>query len=202
MKIAIEGMDGVGKSTISKLIAEKNHMIYLEKPLTEIFELKNIEGKKVLAEVSSNIYNLDNEIIKAWFFGMGNVYSFLKYKDCDLVIDRHFASNYFWNGTKRTDPIFRNMIELIGKPDITILLYASVKTRLERLYKRNPNDDDLNDPEKHILGYDKMISFLNDFEIPYVIVNTEGKTLEEVFNEVNGIVQSTKKKYYQKKLVK
>lgn len=202
MKIAIEGMDGVGKSTIAKLIADKHDMTYIEKPLTEIFELENIEGKKALAEISSNIYNLDNEIIKAWFFGMGNIYTFLKYQDTDLVIDRHFASNYFWNGTDKTDPIFKNMIELIGKPDITILLYASVETRLKRLYKRNPSDYDLNDKEKHVLGYDKMISFLENYNIPYVVVDTEGKMPEEVFSEVNEIVENIKKENFVKKLVK
>ena len=95
MKIAIEGMDGVGKTTIAKMVANSNNMIYVEKPLTNLFETEDKDGKKILAKVSEKIYEFDDEAIKAWFFGMGNIYTFLKYKESDLIIDRHFASNYF-----------------------------------------------------------------------------------------------------------
>lgn len=202
MKIAIEGMDGVGKTTIAKMVANSNNMIYVEKPLTNLFETEDKDGKKILAKVSEKIYEFDDEAIKAWFFGMGNIYTFLKYKESDLIIDRHFASNYFWNGTKRTDIIFKTMIELIGNPDITIILYASVKTRMHRLYKRNPNDYDLTDKEKHVIGYDKMIKFLSDYNIPFIVVDTEGKNEEAVYNEVNEIIKNLKNKQNTKKLVK
>ena len=33
IKIAIEGMDGVGKTTIAKRIANEYQMLYIEKPL-------------------------------------------------------------------------------------------------------------------------------------------------------------------------
>ena len=190
MKIAIEGMDGVGKSTISKMLADKYGFLYLEKPLTEVMDTRLVNGKDNLSAISNNIYNFDDEIIKAWFFGMGNLYSFLKYKNTDLIIDRHFASNYFWNGSPRSNVIFNSMIELIGVPDITIVLYASVETRISRLYKRDENDADLKDSEKHVLGYDKMIKFLDDFSIPYVVVDTDNKNIEQVFEEVDRIVNS------------
>lgn len=37
--IAIEGMDGVGKSTIAKMIANDFKMKYIEKPLTNLFDI-------------------------------------------------------------------------------------------------------------------------------------------------------------------
>lgn len=202
IKIAIEGMDGVGKSTIAKRIAKDFNMRYIEKPLTELVNIEEIDGHSNLSAISNNIYNLDNEIIKAWFFGMGNLYTILENQDSDIVIDRHFVSNYFWNGTEKSDSIFANMIELIGKPDITILLHASVETRLKRLYKRNPNDYDLTDIEKHVYGYDKMIYFLEKFDIPYILVDTDGKTIEDAYLEVSDIVNKIKNNNKIRKLVK
>lgn len=202
MKIAIEGMDGVGKSSIAKRIADTFNYVYLDKPLKELLENKTVAGVELLDDISKKIYNFDTEIIKAWFFGLGNIYSFLKYKDENLVIDRHFASNYFWNGTEETNSIFRNMIDLIGVPDLTIVLYASVKTRIERIYLRNHKDYDLKDTEKHIDGYDKMLKFLNDFDIPYVFVNTENKTEEDVYMEVMNVINNYIEKPYSKVLKK
>ena len=80
------------------------------------------------------------------------------------------------------------MIELIGVPDLTIVLTASIQSRMERLYKRNPNDYDLADMEKHVKGDDKMINFLREFNIPFVEVNTDNKNVDEVYEEVRNIV--------------
>ena len=200
IKIAIEGMDGVGKTTISKKISIEHNMKYIEKPLANLFTSKESDGKRILSKVSNNIYDLSDEIIKAWFFGLGNICSILENPDENLIIDRHFASNYFWNGSLRSEPIFKTMLEIVGCPDLTILLYASVNVRLKRLYERNPNDYDLTDPEKLVNGYDKMIYFLKKFNIPFVIVDTENKSINEVYAEVSSIVSEVKSKNVTRKL--
>lgn len=188
MKIAFEGMDGVGKTAVSKAIAQLHGYEYIEKPLHYLFEGSNNDGYEVLGEVSSKLYKIDDPVIKAWFFGLGNLFAYRQFQDKNLVIDRHFASNYFWNGTKESNIVFKTMLDIIGAPDLTILLYASVETRMKRLYKRNPNDWDCFDPEKKVDGYDKMIAFLEEFNISYVLVDTENKTIDEVIDIVNAIV--------------
>lgn len=200
--IAIEGMDGVGKTTIAKMLAEDYSFKYIEKPLSYIFDTKILSGNINLREISKNIYNFNDEILKAWFFGLGNLYTILKYEGEDLIIDRHFVSNYFWNGNERSNRVFQVMIDLIGKPDLTVILYASPKTRMKRIYARNKNDYDLTDQEKQVDGYDKMIAFVNDFQIPYVIVNTENKSMDEVYQEVTNIIQDLKKRKHDKVLIK
>lgn len=200
IKIAIEGMDGVGKTTISRRLSIEHNMKYIEKPLTNLFESEELDGKTILSKVSNNIYGLDDEIIKAWFFGLGNIYSILENCEEDLIIDRHFASNYFWNGSLRSEPIFKAMLELVGYPDLTILLYASVNTRLKRLFERSPNDPDLIDPEKLVDGYDKMMFFLKKFNIPYVVVDTENKSIDDVYTEVSNIVNDVKSRSTTRKL--
>ena len=188
MKIAIEGMDGVGKTTIAKIMAEKYGYKYLEKPLEELMNIGVIDGRTNLKMICKNIYSLNDERLKAWFFGLGNLYSFINYRNEDLILDRHFASNYFWNGSDRTKEIFRLMIDYISFPDITILLVASTKTRLSRIKQRDKNDYDLIDIEKHVYGYDKMISFLEEFNIPYTIVDTDDKSIDEVLELVDEII--------------
>ena len=200
MKIAIEGMDGVGKSTIAKKVANDYNMVYLEKPLSELFNSDNVDGMEALLSICDKIYDFDDERIKAWFFGLGNIYSYLKYNDQDIVTDRHFVSNYFWNGSERSNKIFENMMDIVGVPDITIILYASVETRLQRLYERDPNDYDLRDPEKHVLGYDKMITFLEKYNMPYYIIDTENKDIESVYEEICVLINNYKDKEKIKKM--
>ncbi len=202
MKIAIEGMDGVGKSTIARKVAEKHNFSYMEKPLAELFETPSTDGMTNLMEIVSNIYKLRDERLKAWFFGLGNLHSFISHEDEDIVLDRHFASNYFWNGSESSKPIFSLMKEFISVPDLTIVLYASVETRMKRIRDRDSKDFDLVDPEKKVDGYDKMLAFLNEFEIPYVLINTENKSIEEVFEEVDKVVSAKIKENSGEKLVK
>lgn len=40
MKIAIEGMDGVGKSTIAKKLAKRNEFTYIGDAIHKVFSLK------------------------------------------------------------------------------------------------------------------------------------------------------------------
>ncbi len=188
MKIAIEGMDGVGKTTLAKKLAQEYNFKYIEQPLMDFFEIDNLDTKAIYGMICNKLYQFNSEIPKAWFFGLGNIYTFLKYKDENIIVDRHFASNYFWNGTEETNGIFKTMIDLVGVPDLTIVLYASIETRNNRLKRRDALDRDISDPEKQVLGSDKMINFLENFHIPYVLINTEGKIKEDVFNEAKSII--------------
>lgn len=185
MKIAIEGMDGVGKTTIAKKIAEDNGLMYIDKPLHYFFEDNAENGYADLMKMANRLYDVDDPVIRSWFFGLGNLVCFRKFKDQGFVVDRHFVSNYFWNGSDESHRVYESMINIIGVPDLTILLYATPETRLERLIKRDPNDKDITDPEKKVDGYDKMLKFVELFKLPYLFINTEDKTIDEIVNEIN-----------------
>ncbi len=77
---------------------------------------------------------------------------------------------------------------------MTILLYASTKTRQERLALRDNKDRDLFDPEILVEGYEKMKKFLEEFNIPYIPINTENKTLEDVYSTVYQEVEKIMRK--------
>ena len=51
--------------------------------------------------------------------------------------------------------------------------------------RRDENDPDLDDPDKQDDGYNKMIYFLEKFKLPYVVIDTENKSLSEVKEQVD-----------------
>ena len=192
MLIAVEGMDGVGKTEISKHICEHHGFKFIEKPLHYFYNDGPEEKYADLMSVARRMYGINDDVVMSWYIALGNIYAARMFRDEDVVIDRHLVSNYYWNGNSNTDPIFKALIETSGVPDLTILLYASQQTRMERLAKRNKNDPDLNDPEKKDDGYIKMVDFLKRFNLPHVIINTENMTLDEVKEVVDDEIKKLK----------
>lgn len=188
MQIAIEGMDGVGKTSIAQYISDNYNFKFVEKPLHYFYNDGKEKNYNDLMTAANRVYDIDDSFVRAWFFSLGNVYCARMFENQNVVIDRHLVSNYFWNGNEKSKEIFKCIIEYCGKPDLTILLYATPKTRMERLKKRNLNDFDLDDDEKKVDGFEKMINFIRDFDLPYVIINTENKSLEDVKQEIDSIM--------------
>ena len=196
MIIAVEGMDGVGKTEICKYISNQYDFVFIEKPL-QFFYNDGADNKYAdLMTVVNRIYDIDDNYIKSWYFSLGNIYAARMFHDKNVVIDRHLVSNYYWNADNETDSIFKTLIEVSGVPDLTILLYATPSTRMERLRKRNPDDIDLKDPDKMDDGLNKMVYFVEKFSLPYVIINTEGKDLGEVKQlvdiEIKSLIEKNK----------
>ena len=200
MLIAVEGMDGVGKTEISKYICQQHGFTFIEKPL-HYFYNDGAENKYAdLMKVANRMYDINDTIIKSWYFSLGNIYVSRFFQNENVVIDRHLVSNYYWNGDLESETIFKALIDTSGVPDLTIILYATPKTRMERLRKRDKNDPDLNDPDKMDDGYNKMIYFVEKFNLPYIVIDTENKTLDDVKQIVDNEVLKLKPKV--KKLVK
>lgn len=188
MKIAIEGMDGVGKTTLAKYFCEKYGFKYMARPIKHLFNLqKGTKEYEYIDKEENKIYNCDNNVLKAWLSGMGNMYALMQ--EGDYILDRTYLSNYFWAGDEETEKIFQIMIDLIGTPDITIVLYAGIKTRMERIAKRDNKDRDLTDVDAVKFGYDKMSYFVKRFNIPYIAINTENKSIEEVIEEAERMLK-------------
>lgn len=116
------------------------------------------------------------------FYGIGLLYGARCNQFENVIYDRHFVSNYYWHGTMETTTLHNELIKLCGKPDLTILLKASVSTRMKRIYDRDHNDRDLSNCSMYDYGYDKMETFLKNSNFDYIVIDTENLTPEEVFD--------------------
>ncbi len=185
MIVAIEGMDGVGKTTVAKSIEQNMGFIYVKDPLKDFFEIDEVH----LSRVSSKVFNSNNDRLIALYLCLGDCYALSKYKNKNVVMDRHVLLNYFWNGNQDTEQIFKTQVDMFGKPDLTIVLLASSQTRIERISHRNPNDPDLKNMGMFNNDYSKMIDFLIKYGYNYVIVDTEKLSIKETIAECKKIIR-------------
>lgn len=187
MLIAVEGMDGVGKTTTGKLLAQRLGFTFIEKSMHLLFdEENNFDNYIKLRDI---INNHPDEVIRAWFYGLNNIICGNKAKMENVVTDRHFLSNYFWCGSKNSEPIFECLIELIGKPALTVLLYAEIKTVKDRIFNRNNRDKDIFKADMAPMAVEKMESFLVRYHMPHIKIDTTHLTVEQVVDIIEAEVK-------------
>lgn len=192
MHIAIEGMDGVGKTTTAKKLAEKINFRIIEKPLHYLFDNEHNFDNYVKFRNYIN-EQIDNDALRAWFYGLGNIYLYHRFKNENIITDRHLVSNYYWCGTEKTEDIFMCMIELIGKPDFTFLLYSSVEEGIKRIQKRDLNDPDIKKAILYPNSKKKMESFLQRYSMDYIAIDTTNLNVDEVVDKIIEILSSNLK---------
>ena len=90
MKLVIEGMDGVGKSTIAKRVADTYHMKYVDGLLKTYFEDKGFSQDEIAAIVKGveSFYDHKDSRIRTWIMGFANIFNivcgFLNTSGCFL----------------------------------------------------------------------------------------------------------------------
>ena len=194
MRIAIEGMDGTGKTTIAKAIAKLLDYDYVTKPFNFLFQEFGFNENQI-KDIEWKLYETYDEALISLFYGMGLLYGTRILKEENIIYDRHFVSNYYWHGNEETDSLHDKFIELCGKPDLTILLKASTSTRIQRIAVRDSKDRDLDNSAMYEDGFNKMVEFLDRKGFDYVIVDTENKTVEEIVNDCISHINQRKIKY-------
>ena len=183
-------MDGVGKSTVAKEIARKLGAKYVDGLLLGFLRENGMSPTELETIRNAISFCSDNEnsIIRTWIYGFANLFNLMHY-DKDVVIDRHCLTTFYYNGDEQSKKLYQIMQELSGKPDIVILLKASTKNRCERIISRNPNDSDLLNAKKMEYGYDKMEYAAEFLNLPYKVVDTDRKNLNQVIEEVMSIIR-------------
>lgn len=180
--ISIEGFDGVGKSTVCKIISEKLGFKFIEKPLQYLFDS---QGKMDNYLNIRDKVNLDaDRVFTAWFYGLSNIYLHTKFADENIVTDRHIVSNYAWSGKEENKDIYDLIIKKIGKPIITIILYSSKEVIEKRLKSRNMNDSDIAKLYMSEKIYSKMINFCETQKLDYIVIDSSNLSIEEVVNKI------------------
>ena len=153
--ISIEGMDGVGKSTTCKKLAEKLGYVFVEKPLHYLFD--NNDEIRNYQEIAKKVNSNPNRNFTSMFYGLGSIYMYELFKDKNIVTDRHLASNYAWSGTEYNKDVYKLVVSKIGKPNMTVILYSPTDVIVSRLKGRDVNDKDIKRASKSEEIYNKMM---------------------------------------------
>jgi len=181
--LSIEGMDGIGKSTACKMLAERLNYTFVEKPLHLLFD-KNENTFDEYIRIRDQVNANSDRNFTALFYGLGSLYMYDKYKNDNIITDRHLASNYAWSGTDNNDDIYELLIKKLGKPQLTAILTADNNTILNRLKTRNSNDSDIAKVDKTKVICGRMIEFCKKYELPYITIDTSNLTPEQVVESI------------------
>lgn len=183
MHIAIEGLDGVGKTTTAKALAKEIGAEYFSKAF---HEMKDNSGKY---ENFTTLKELSSDYIKNSNMGMRGAFLYAKYNKIDCVTERYFTTNYWSNNRLNKYEEISNAIYWLGKPELTIILYSEYKENYNRMYNRNPNDKDFPKLEKHYEAYSKMIEFVKKTKLKNILIDTTNINLVEVVDIIKKYLQ-------------
>ena len=176
--IAIEGMDGVGKTTTAKMLAAVLGYKYVEKNLHELFDE---EGRlDNYFRIRDKVNGSNDRLFTSWFYALGNIYLHTNHNDDNVVTDRYFLSNYAWSGTDDNRVVYDLLVKKLGFPDLTVILYANEKAIVERLRSRDEQDSDLNKVQLAKEKYEKMLFFCEAYKMPYMVIDTSNLSPKEV----------------------
>lgn len=189
MHIAIEGLDGVGKTTTAKAVADRLGFMFVEKPM---HYLTDKEGMDNYMRIMEHINVSMPSDFTAMFYGTGNLYLSYMSESNNIVTDRHIASNYFWNYNGKNIKLFDYLAQTCNNPDITIILFARADVRRQRIIGRNPLDPDLTNKVFSDDTYDKLVEFVKRYNMKYYIVDNSDLTLNETIDSIIKILHKEK----------
>lgn len=192
--ISIEGMDGVGKTTVCRLLAENLGFEFVEKPFHFLLDEAGIsetdkrpfETYRALARTVNKNPNRD---FTSLFYGLGSVYMYERFKDKNIVTDRHLASNYAWSGTEENRDVYDLLVKKLGAPDLTVILYAHPEVIHERLKSRNHCDPNLSKIPESERIYERMIQFCTEKKFNHIVLDSSEKSPEEIADIIITIME-------------
>lgn len=174
--ISVEGFDGVGKTTTCRLLAEKLGYEFVEKPLHYLFD----EGDSFdeYLRIRDKVNACPDRDFTAAFYGLGSLYLYHLYDGKNIVTDRHLCSNYAWSGNGENDDVYELLLKKLGKPYLTVVLYAKPETIKARLRGRDEKDPDIKKISKSEEIYGKMRSFCQNNDLNTLWLHTDNMSPE------------------------
>ena len=171
-------MDGVGKTTTCKLLAERLGYKFIEKNLRFLFDEN--DGFDNYFKIRDKVNANPDRLFTSWFYGLGNIYLYTMFKDDNIITDRHFLSNYAWSGTDDNTEVYDLLVKKLGFPDLTVILYADEHAILGRLRHRDELDSDIKKVALAKEKYEKMIYFCEKYKMPYMVIDTSNLSPDNV----------------------
>ena len=176
--ISIEGFDGVGKTTTCQLLAKALGYEFVEKPLHFLFD----EGDSMdeYLRIRNKVNACPDRDFTAAFYGLGSLYLYHAYAGKSIITDRHLCSNYAWSGNGANDDVYDLLLKKLGKPYLTVVLYAKPETIEARLNGRDQGDPDLKKISRSEEIYGKMRSFCKGKGLNTLWLHTDSMSPERI----------------------
>ncbi len=185
MIIAVEGIDGTGKTSVAKELSKQLNFIYVEKPFQSL-----VSSKNEYTLIKKNLNAISNREALLWFYGIGNVCLKAKHSNDNVVADRYLLSNYSWWSNEETDYIFDAMVKTTGVPELTVLLTADVETVSKRLIERNGNEKE-NYKTTYIDSIEKRMNlYIERYRMPVLEINSALYSIDEIVDMIKTKLKS------------
>lgn len=175
MFVVIEGVDGVGKSTLGKVLAAKIGATLFSTPTEKYRRVREQVDEKANAEehyrfYRDSVYDVADEINSAIQAGRR------------VVCDRYWLSTYTSHHLLGVE-VSRNDFIHIVQPDLTVLLTLNLGIQITRMLRRGMSVGD-----KKALGQQSELALefyqnLLEFSMPFIALDT-GRFLPECCAEI------------------
>lgn len=175
MIVSIEGMDGCGKTTVAKALAVKLGFEYSHNVIQDYFQIPEDKYKEFVKYIRKS----DNRQLALMFYTFRCMFE-NNDRNRNLIVERGMPSVFFFEEKNAPQGFFETFSKLGTIPDLTFMLYAGSKERLNRIAGRDVNDEDLRSYEVRKLGYDKMVEFAEKYNVPYIALDTTKFDLNQI----------------------
>jgi len=162
--ILIEGLDGVGKTTLALEISKHFHAYYIPMMSPEV---KNIR-EKLFNEWNGARHSIDLVYLASIYFQSHLIECFKK-KFSYIVLDRYLLSYLAYNPFDLSELKIKEIMSTLNHVDITFILTSPHSTRIKRLMTRPIQESSKNQPIP--------VSKINSKFQEYISFDFFGKTL-------------------------
>ena len=176
--IALEGIDGSGKTTVCQQLSKKFNAEFYKTPPYPFSDLRDKVDKCV--DIKSRFYFYLSSVIHA----SSEIVKLLKHKY--VVCDRYILSTLCYH--RALEPFFKSFDENnldILQPDITFYLYADYDVRIKRIaYREKQKNSDVVNSGLHDKKFQKKVEFEFSRYKHLVLINTNNISPEGVVDEI------------------
>lgn len=187
MFIAVEGIDGAGKTSLCKILANKLNCEYSGQKALSTYMCMSDKQYLHYCHNYRNAVNADENSMLMLY----SLSCYLAGRKQHVVCDRHLATVFFWYGNINTLFVAETIYKLTKKPDLTIILNVASHTAINRIKKKLENkliniyeaERDLKKAEKANTFVSSISYFLEYFNLPYIIIDTNNKSMDKILHE-------------------
>lgn len=182
--IAVEGLDGSGKTTIASLLAKRIGCGFVEKPMRWLLQHRDDAGIGLYCEVVNRVNALDSAVARQWFYCLGWLLIAGRHRDSLVVVDRYVLSNLSYNNSERFNDICGLALSIADSPVFTVLLSVSEGERRRRIGQRSAAESEREDFDGDASRFAQMQAYLAEHSWPYIVMTTDCVSPSQVVDAI------------------